>query len=449
LENVELASEAHEETGVETSPDGQDRPVDRGPARWALIAVLVVGSMGVGIGIDRLFLATASDSEVEEADGFTILDETYLVIRDNYVLEDEISDQDLMYGAAMGMVQSLGDTNHSRFYDPEDARRFVETSLGELTGIGVNIDATSLPLRVTMPIEGSPAYEAGIQAGDLIVGIDGVMLSDLSGPAEALTLIRGEEGTQLTLLIQRPGVVEPFEVTLTRTTIEIHPVSWAMLPGNVLWVRIDQFSRGAGEDFEAALQAGITLGATGLLLDLRANPGGLVTEAIAVGDQLLPKDSVLFQKEGADGEIEEVRTSSDEGLWQNASVVVVIDSDSASAAEIIASSLEDNGRAILVGETTAGTGTVLSPVELSDGSLVLVGTELWLTPHGEVIWHNGVDPTIEVENGEGVTVSLPFTFERHVVEEEALSGLEDDQLTTAHRRLLDDLFVFPNATPAP
>jgi carboxyl-terminal processing protease len=371
------------------------------------------------------------------------------VIRDSYVLEDEISDEDLMYGAAMGMVHSLGDTNHSRFYDPEDARRFVETALGELTGIGVNIDATTLPLRVTMPIEGSPAFEAGIEAGDLIIGIDGVTLEELSGPEEALSLIRGEEGTSLTLLLQRPGVAEPIEVTLTRSKIEIHPVSWVMLPGDVLWVRIDQFSRGAGADFEAALQSGITLGAKGLILDLRANPGGLVAEAIAVGEQVLPEGSVLFQKEGADGEIEQVLTASDAGLWQSSPVVVVIDGDSASAAEIIASSLENNGRAELVGETTAGTGTVLSPIELSDGSLVLVGTELWLTPDGEVIWHNGVDPTVEVANGEGVTVSLPYTFDGHQLGEATLSGLDDDQLVTAYREVLKSIPADSPATPVP
>src|SRR5690606_28205373 len=109
---------------------------------------------------------------------------------------------------------------------------------------------------VTMPIEGSPAFEAGVEAGDLIIGIDGVMVEELSGPQEALSMIRGEEGTSLTLLLQRPGVVEPIEVTVVRSTIEIHPVSWMMLPGDVLWVRIDQFSLGAGRDFEAALQSG-------------------------------------------------------------------------------------------------------------------------------------------------------------------------------------------------
>jgi carboxyl-terminal processing protease len=130
-------------------------------------------------------------------------------------------------------------------------------------------------------------------------------------------------------------------------------------------------------------------------------------------------------------------------------VVVVIDGDSASAAEIIASSLENNGRADLVGETTAGTGTVLSPIELSDGSLVLVGTELWLTPDGEVIWHNGVDPTMEVANEEGVTVSLPYTFDGHQLGEATLSRLDDDQLVTAYREVLKSIPADSPATPVP
>ncbi len=417
--------------------------------RWAMIGLLVLGSMLAGIGVDRLLLGAGVSGDLERADGFSILDETYTVIRDNYVLEDEISDQELMYGAAMGMVHSLGDTNHSRFYDPEDARRFVDASRGEVTGIGVNLDSSSLPLRVTMPIEGSPAFDAGIKAGDLIIGIDGVGVDEFSSPAEALALIRGEEGTSLTLLLQRRGVVEPIEVTVVRSTIEIHPVSWTMLPGDVLWVRIDQFSLGAGKDFKAALESGITLGAKGLVLDLRANPGGLVTEAIEVGGHLLPEGSVLFQKEGAGGDIEQVLTTTQEGLWQSSPVVVLIDGDSASAAEIVASSLENNDRAVLIGETTAGTGTVLSPVQLSDGSLVLVGTELWLTPDGDVIWHNGVDPTIEVANEEGATVSLPYTFQRHQLDEHTLNSLDDDQLTTAYGEILEAMAFGTSATPVP
>lgn len=402
---------------------------------------LLVACVGAGIGIDRVILdspqAGAQDqTNLADSEAFQVLQETYDVIRGSYVRSDDVTDEQLIYGAATGMVDALGDTGHSRFLNPEDTQRFLDNTKGELVGIGVNIDSSELPLRVIMPIQDSPALEAGIQAGDLIVAVDGNDLRAMDDLQGALALLRGSEGTTVVLTIQR-GAEPEFDVTITRQRIVTQPVSWAMLPGNVLWIRIDQFSAGTTEALVDALQQGKALGAEGLLLDLRANPGGLVSEAKGVAQQLQPGGNVLYQEENAAGAIQQVLVPDGEGEWQTQPIVVLIDGDSASAAEITASSLEENGRATLVGETTRGTGTVLMPTQLSDGSMVLIGTELWLTANGEVIWHQGVDPNIEIELEDVSNAELPYVFADNEMTQDEFDASTDTQLREGHGALRD------------
>lgn len=423
---------------------GDRRP--NGPMFQRLgVVLLVMACIGTGIGIDRVILepgpVTAQDDRtgLTGTDSFSVLEETFDIIRESYVRSGEVTDDDLVYGAAAGMVNALGDTGHSRFLSPQDAQRFLDSASGELVGIGVNIDASELPLRVIMPIQDSPAIMAGIEAGDLIVGIDGVDLVELDDAEAALALIRGGEGTSVTLTIERTGEPASFDVTLTRSRIILQPVSWAMLPDDVMWVRVDQFSAGASAALADALRQGRERGARGLLLDLRANPGGLVTEARGVAQQLQPGGVVLYQEEDASGAVEEVLVPEGEGEWQDLPIVVLIDGDSASAAEITASSLENNGRATLVGETTRGTGTVLMPTQLSDGSMVLIGVELWLTANGDVIWHRGVEPNLEVVRDESVMIELPFTYADGVVGGDQLAASIDSQLIAAHQEMLQQL----------
>jgi carboxyl-terminal processing protease len=412
---------------------------------WQRVAVcgLVLACIGAGIGIDRVVLespgAWAQDQPgLVDSEAFEILEETFDVIRGSYVRSNDVSDEELIYGAAAGMVDALGDTGHSRFLSPEDTQRFLDNTSGELVGIGVNIDASELPIRVIMPIQNSPALDAGIEAGDFIVGIDGTDLDDVDDVQQALTMLRGDEGSTVTLTIRR-GSEPTFDVTVTRSRIMIEPVSWAMMPGDILWVRIDQFSDGTTDALVEALTRGKDQGAQGLLLDLRANPGGLVSEAKGVAQQLQSGGNVLYQEEDAFGAIEQVFVPEGDGAWQDLPIVVLIDGDSASAAEITASSLENNGRATLVGETTRGTGTVLMPTQLSDGSMVLIGTELWLTANGEVIWHQGVDPTIEVELEDATMAELPYTFSGNLVSDADLAASTDAQVIAAHNELLKAL----------
>jgi carboxyl-terminal processing protease len=408
--------------------------------RMVLVAAMLLLAVGAGIGIDRFVLeytpaGAQSRDDLADLEEFTILEETFNVIRDSYVQSDEFTDEDLVYGASRGMVDALGDEGHSRFLDPEEAADFEASSRGELVGIGIQVDTTESPPRVIMPIQNSPAFEAGILAGDVILTVDGVDTTEFQDPTEAVNLIRGEEGTDVTLELRHEGEAENYEVTITRALIEVDPISWAMMPNDVLWIRISEFSSGTTEGLKAALQEGKSLGAKGVILDLRANPGGLVVEAIGVGSQFQPDGSVLYLEENTAGDQNEVTTVGDSGEWQDQPLVVLIDGDSASAAEITSSSIADNERGDLIGQQTAGTGTVLLPMELSDGSMVLIGTELWLTANGDVIWHVGVEPTIEVENEPGVRISLPYSFDDNEVTDEQFADLQDDQLLTAFDEL--------------
>lgn len=404
--------------------------------RKVVMASMLLVAVGAGIGIDRLVLefspaGAQSQAELAELESFQILEETYNIIRDEYVLSEDFTEEDLIYGASRGMVDALGDEGHSRFLDPEEAESFELSSRGELVGIGIQVDTEQVPPRVIMPIQDSPAFDAGIRAGDLILSIDGVSTEDFADGEESINAIRGEEGTDVTMELIHEGEVEPYEVTLTRARITVESISWAMLPDDVLWVRISEFSSGTTEGLKAALAEGKAQGARGVILDLRANPGGLVFEAIGVGSQFQPDGSVLFQEQDSEGEMREVSTVGSSGEWQEGPLVVLIDGDSASAAEITSSSIENNDRGILIGQQTFGTGTVLLPMELSDGSTVLIGTELWLTADGEVIWKEGVPPTIEIANEPGVQVTLPFTYDDNEVTTEQFAELQDDQLLAA------------------
>lgn len=411
--------------------------------RSLVMGLMLLLAVGAGIGIDRYLVEYSSAGAQDETDltdvsEFQTLEETYQVIRENYVESDEITDQQLIWGASTGMVDALGDTGHSTFLNPEEAIAFERSSRGELIGIGIQIDSESSPPRVIVPIQNSPAFKAGIQPGDLILTVDGQDTTELEPGTEVGSLIRGEEGTDVTLELQHQGETGSYEVTITRTRIKVNPVSWAMLPNDVLWIRLSEFSSGATERMQAALREGKKLGARSVILDLRANPGGLVFEAMGIGSQFLPDDSVLYREMDREGQVSGVRTVGSNGEWQEGPVIVLIDGDSASAAEIVSSALRDNERAELVGQTTYGTGTVLLPVPLEDESTVLIGTDLWLTANGDEIWKKGVDPTIEVANEVGVPPQFPYLFANNEVTEAQLEELPDAQLLRAYEEIRNE-----------
>jgi carboxyl-terminal processing protease len=360
----------------------------------ALVLLLVV-AFGLGVVVDRVVWTggalVGAESSLSSQPEFATLQQTWDLIHENYVDTKAIDNQELIYGAARGMVDALGDTGHSTFLDPEEAKQATASEKGEYVGIGIEIDFSTGRPVIVAAIDGSPAEKAGVESKDVILEINGATVDGLSS-SEVAAKLHGDKGTDVTLTLQHANETTPYTVTLTRTKITIKPVSWGMLPDNIALIRVSQFSRGATDGVKAALKAVNAQGAEGYVLDLRENPGGLVDEAIGVASQFMPEGKTLYLSEGRNGDAKPVKTYG-EGEGRDLPMVVLVNNGSASASEIVAGGLRDNGRAEIIGETTFGTGTVLQQYPLKDGSAVVLGFRLWLTPDGDQIWHKGITPT--------------------------------------------------------
>jgi carboxyl-terminal processing protease len=247
-----------------------------------------------------------------------------------------------------------------------------------------------------------------MKAGDIIIKVDG---KDVTGQSvdQIVSQVRGKEGTDVTITLVRKGEQAPIELTITRAIITNPAVSWAMYPGTqTAVVRIDQFSDGSGDETVAALKAAKAAGATKFVLDLRNDPGGYVGEATQAASQFL-KSGLVFIEQDAQGKQKKVPVEPD-GVLTQEPLVVLVDSGSASASEIVSGAIQDAGRAKIVGETTFGTGTVLSQFDLSDGSALLVGTVQWLTPNGAEIWRKGITPDVMVSLPKDGRIVVPSEF---------------------------------------
>lgn len=357
-----------------------------------LAAVLGIFLAGVLIG-QRGFISAGADGNFDDQDAYSTLEETWDLIQSQYVDPSSINSDDLFHAAAKGMVNALGDTGHSTFLNPLEVETSDPELSGEYVGIGLELDFTGRLPRVVSPIEGGPADKAGIVSGDVIAKINGTKLDGMTSD-QISTLIRGEEGTTVDLTIERAGQPD-FDVTLTRSKITVDPVSWWMIGDHVAQIRFSQFSQQASDELRQAIKDAEDAGATAFILDLRDNSGGLVTEALNAGGAFLPEGTTMFQVEDRDGNTSDMTVT--DGTEFDYPLVVLINEGTASAGEITAAAISEAGVGTTVGETTYGTGTVLSSFSLDDGSLLILGTQLWLTPSGESIWKVGLDPQIPVD----------------------------------------------------
>jgi carboxyl-terminal processing protease len=315
------------------------------------------------------------------------------IVQDNYV--EKIDLKKLMYGAVSGMLRELDP--HSSFLKPEEYKELQVETKGKFGGLGIEITTRDGILTVISPLEGTPADKAGIQAGDQIVKIDDQPTQDMS-LTEAVQKMRGPKGTKVKLTIIRKGERKPLEFDLTRDTISIQSVKWRTLEPGYGYIRISSFQSGTVNDLRKALDQleSDNHPLQGLVLDLRNDPGGLLDQAVEVADEFIDEGLIVYT--GGRLENQKMRFEAHKNSKpRNFPIVVLVNSGSASASEIVAGALQDHKRAIILGEPTFGKGSVQTVIPMSDGSALRLTTSLYYTPSGRSIQAKGIEPDILVK----------------------------------------------------
>ncbi len=323
----------------------------------------------------------------------TPLMEVWDLIRLRYY-QQPVAEEALINGAIEGMLGALED-EYSRYLSPEAEAAARASMQGEFQGIGAEVESINGNITIVSPFDGSPAQAAGLQPGDILRQADGVELTGMA-IQEAAALVRGPAGTAVTLLVERGG--ESFTVTIVRDVIRLSSVRGEMLPEGIAYARLSQFGDRSPKELEALLTDLLAQQPKGLIFDLRRNPGGSLTSVVEVADLFLPKGTVLIEQFGNGRE--EVFSSTDSGIAQEIPLVVLIDEGSASASEVLAGAIRDQGRGVLLGQPTFGKGTVQTWQPLSNGGGVRLTIARWLTP-GQTWVHNvGLEPDIVVAQPE-------------------------------------------------
>jgi carboxyl-terminal processing protease len=328
---------------------------------------------------------------LEEGD-LDLFYEVWQIISEQY--DGELPDEnELLYSTIRGSLDSLDD-EFTRYLPPAAAARVREDMQGSFEGIGAYVNMTDDGyLEIVRPIADQPAARAGLQAGDIIIAVDGESILGKSLD-DAIALVRGPRGTAVTLTVTREEVEEPFDVTIVRERIEIATVESEMLPEGIAYVRLTSFNSVATQQLSQTLTELLAQNPQALIFDLRDNPGGFLDQAVNVADLFLPEGVVLYERNIRG--LDKVFQSKDGGPAENIPLVVLVNVGSASASEIVAGAIQDRGRAILIGETTFGKGSVQQVHTLSDGSELRVTIARWYTPNDNSIDKSGIIPEFEV-----------------------------------------------------
>ncbi|MEK7774233.1 MAG: S41 family peptidase [Deltaproteobacteria bacterium] len=358
-----------------------------------IVAVFTVASWG----LSRRVVALPNQTY----ESLKIFTDVIGIVHENYAEPVEV--KDLMNNAIKGMVKGLDP--HSSFMTPEEYAEMQIDTKGSFGGIGIEIGIRDNVLTVVSPIEDTPAHKAGIKAGDKIVKIGDKFTKDLS-IGEAVNLMRGPKGTDVTIHIMRQGFDEPRAFTLNRDIIKVKSVKYRLLEDGFGYVRIAQFQESTTGDLEKALkditkQSGGKL--NGLILDLRNNPGGLLQEAVSVSNEFLNSGVIVSTKGRAPGQ-DMVFNADNKHAQPDYPMIVLVNGGSASASEIVAGALQDHKRAIILGTQTFGKGSVQTIIPLSDSSAVRLTTSKYYTPSGRSIQAKGIEPNIVV--GEAVKAHI-------------------------------------------
>jgi len=308
----------------------------------------------------------------------------------------KVGNQEKIWGAISGMTSSLGDP-YTVFFPPVESKLFEADIRGNFEGVGMEILAQDGAITVIAPLKNSPAERAGIMAGDRVIKINNKETSSIS-TEDAVQLIRGTKGTQVTLTVFRNDAGEPFEVKVTRDVIDIPTINTKELPGGIFVIELYNFSAQSPNLFRVALREFILSGNDKLILDLRNNPGGYLEAAIDMASWFLPSSKVVVREDFGSSQEEKVYRSKGYDIFNDdLKFVILVDGGSASASEILAGALAEHGRAKLVGDKTFGKGSVQELVDITSETSLKVTIARWLTPNGVSISQNGIEPEFVVK----------------------------------------------------
>lgn len=349
-----------------------------------LVVALVVGIL-LGKGWERTGHATETYEDLKT------FAEVLSQIQKHYV--EEVKPKDLVQGAIRGMLSTLDP--HSAYMTPEMYKEIQVETRGEFGGVGIQIGIKDNRLAVIAPIEGTPAQKAGIRAGDFIIKVNDETTKDLT-LLDAVQRMRGAKGTKVTLTIQRDGTPEPLVFTLVRDIIKIESVKSKVIEDNIGYVRLTQFQESTAKDLSRVIKKYREQKTQATILDLRNNPGGLLTSAVEVSEQFVGPSKLIVSIKGRDGRKDEYVSRSKEPA-EDTPMIILVNEGSASASEIVAGALQDWGRAVVIGTQTFGKGSVQTIVPLADGSGLRLTTAKYYTPKGRSIQTTGIAPDIVVK----------------------------------------------------
>ena len=356
--------------------------------RFWILTPMVMVALAVGVLLGKGWERTGHATETyEELKTFS---EVLTQVQKSYV--DETKVKDLVQGAIRGMLSTLDP--HSAYMTPDMYKEMQVETKGEFGGVGIQIGVKENRLAVIAPIEGTPAYRAGVKSGDFITKVNDETTKDLT-LMDAVQKMRGPKGSKVNLTIQREGTPEPLQFTLVRDTIKIESVKSKVLD-NIGYIRLTQFQESTGRDLSKVLKQFKDQKLQSTILDLRNNPGGLLTSAVEVSEQFLPGGKLIVYTKGRESKKDEWIAKGKDQM-DDSPMIVLVNEGSASASEIVAGALQDYGRAVIVGTTSFGKGSVQTILPLGDGSGLRLTTAKYYTPKGRSIQSTGITPDIVVK----------------------------------------------------
>jgi len=370
-----------------------------------LVAVAVIFlALGIFIGFSNRPAVTQinnisnKDEGVVSTADFDPFWKAWHLIDEKYPGADKITAQARVWGAIQGLVGSLNDP-YSVFFPPDEAKQFNEDVSGSFGGIGIEIGMKDKTLTVIAPLKDTPAYKAGVKAGDFILKIDGTSTADMSID-KATSLIRGEKGTSVKLSLFHDGDKQPHDVTIIRDTINAPTLDTEKRPDGIFVIKLYEFSENAPTLFKNAIEEFKASGDTKLLLDLRGDPGGYLDGAIDIASWFLPSGTKVVIEDYGNNQPEVIHRSKGYDTWdhKNDKMIILVDGGSASAAEILAGALSENGVAKLVGAETYGKGSVQEVIDLTPDTTLKITIAKWLTPNGISISEKGLTPDYKVDS---------------------------------------------------